>query len=470
MQVNSWKLHENAYRIFAFLWAFQALEEKSDKIDWSSWSSGAGLTDLLVVGTAVLVLWRPGLAAAFLAFCAASLVNFVVELPHVENHSILIAVVNAGLLLHAPLARRSGARSLGTWVMEQYAPAIRLLLILMYLLTVLHKLNTGFLDATGTCATYVYGRIDRILGFLPSLGAPGVQAAIAFTFVVELGIPALLAFRRWRIAGVMVALLFHAFLGFTYPSYSTMIFALLIFFIPAEILWGWRERMGGSRRRLWFPALALGVLALWFVLGSSSAEQEAIYRVLRISWGLVFAPAALAVCVLLLRSGELRETVGEVGPARVRRSSRMVAVLLALFLLASGLGPYLGYKTATAFSMYSNLRTEGGTNHLFIPKGALPLVEPQDDLVQILVADRPPFESYASLGYSLPALELRRLLAEERGAGVSGIFMVVDYEGERQFSQAMEEHPVFGVEPTWLERKLTLFRPVPPPGENICQW
>src|SRR6266704_2162953 len=62
--------------------------------------------------------------------------------------------------------------------------------------------------------------------------------------------------------------------------------------------------------------------------------------------------------------------------------------LIPLIALGNGVTPYLGLKTVANYSMFSNLRTEGGqTNHLLIPAGQFFLAEYQTDLVRVVFLD-----------------------------------------------------------------------------------
>jgi hypothetical protein len=97
---------------------------------------------------------------------------------------------------------------------------------------------------------------------------------------------------------------------------------------------------------------------------------------------------------------------------------------VGLFLvLMNGASPWLGGKTQTAFSMYSNLRSEGKGNHCFLKRiDVLPyqknLVEVIDSNPNILDPSTRPkgIANFANIGHKvLPYFSLRRLASTTDG-------------------------------------------------------
>jgi hypothetical protein len=85
-----------------------------------------------------------------------------------------------------------------------------------------------------------------------------------------------------------------------------------------------------------------------------------------------------------------------------------------LLVVLNGMSQYLGLKTETCFTMYSNLRTEGGVNnHLFVP--AWKLSSYQDDLVEIVSSSIPELQVFAHGSDLLTSFELRRALSATAG-------------------------------------------------------
>lgn len=88
------------FSVFGFAWAFQALEEKSDRLDLGDLWSLDTLSDLGVIASALVLLLRPGSPRALFVFAGASLFNAGVELPRIMNHIVLASCLNALIVFH----------------------------------------------------------------------------------------------------------------------------------------------------------------------------------------------------------------------------------------------------------------------------------------------------------------------------------------------------------------------------------
>ena len=460
------------FKVFAIAWAFQALEEKSDRLKFTPFGTLDGLSDFLVIAAALAVVWRPDSMRRFGAFCFASILNFLIEIPQVPNHLYAVALINAGFLSHLAIdggpGGREGSRH-GQGVRERFGATVRVVTILLYALAGFHKLNSGFMDLELSCAPHIYARIGSMLGGFPPLEGSARSVTIYGAVLTEFGIPALLLARPTRKFGIGAGLLFHLFLGVRYPSFSTLAYALYVFFLPPALVSRWIE----AGRRLpivgsssyWCVRIGVVGVALFLFL----LHHFGNYRRHHLGWVLVFTVVVAAALVFLMRTR--REDwrsplpVGE----PVFWPGWLVNGALVALLLGNGFAPYIGFKTETAFAMYSNLRTERTSNHLVIPKGSLQIIDWQDDLVWIRAATVQPYKQYATDGVALPLLELRRHLRDDVHAGVSGISMVLEHRGEEHASSAMETDPVYAAPlDNLFQRKLTLFRPVHP--RDRCVW
>jgi hypothetical protein len=139
--------------------------------------------------------------------------------------------------------------------------------------------------------------------------------------------------------------------------------------------------------------------------------------------------------------------------------------IFPVLVLVNGACPYLDLKTTTAFSMFSNLRTEDGhNNHLFLPR--LPLFGYQDDLVEVLQANDPRLAGLARSGDLLPWFEFRRIASSTRLGTVircrrNGEELMLSRDDESAAGrEAFTPHP-------WWMGKFLVFRPIRPFGEPM---
>jgi len=150
------------------------------------------------------------------------------------------------------------------------------------------------------------------------------------------------------------------------------------------------------------------------------------------------------------------------------------------------------FKTVANFSMFSNLRTEGGrTNHFLVP-GRFFLAGYQNDLVRIerFEADRlerwPLWLRLAGgwrwvdrnsrwldevPGARIPLAELRRTVHLWRDVGFRNLEVVYERDGEIHAPDDPYSDPTLGRPMPFWERTLMAFRAVQEDGqESECRW
>ena len=475
-----------AFGLFAYFWALSALFDLIPRVAW--FDSGA---HTLLACCAVFVLLRPTSLVGFGFFSVVRLAAFLHDSPHTPNHQVLFAVAGATILCAAiPLLWRDRKAAPGTepllnhesWL-AAFSPLLRALAVSLYLYAVLHKLNWAYFDPSVSCAVNTFGRLAP--GWVQALypdGRPAEYVLIFGSLLAEASLPFLLLFARTRLLGFCAGVFFHSLLGLGYFHFSTGLFGLYCLFIPPSAtthvfarVQAWRSGVAW-RERLATP-MAVGLIGLALVVAMVVVREvdRPTYRLLRYLWMAgVFAGLAVGVHV----PGEWRLwRDSPLGRLRDARLGFVFPILMAFI----GLSPYLGMRTAPTFSMFSNLRTEGGiSNHLFMPATALHLASYQDDLVQIRATNRRAINRFANQGrlrtfYDLRA-EIQRLVREEREAGdlaegevLPPIYLRFD-RGSRSYTLGdAGENPEIMAEIGWLEGKWMNFRPVPA-ERQACSW
>lgn len=461
----------NYFSLFALLWGYQMLEEKADIFDIHH------KTQAPAVLAAVVVLFVPNSVVAFLSLCVLQVINCFDDMPRVVNHAIAIALINIGFLYHfgrAILRARGIAGIDRIAVMEQVSPLIRVATIAVYLYAAFHKLNWGYFDPHHSAFVDTYQRISATLPIFPPLTWSLRWIGMIGSVAAEFGIPILLIFGRTRLLGLILGLIFHMPLGLRHPSFSTLVFALYIVFIPRPMLAAFKAKLASTRMGrlpwLWVPILAVGsAYVLWTITPTYLSGEQLIKDFRHISWFVLFmlllAVAAVVVVPVLRRSGAKDMAL----PLRFRLTP--FCKLLAIVLFFNGLCPYLGIKTTTSFSMYSNLRTEGGfSNHWIIPKNAIQIVHYQDDLVEVTQSNYPQLQELADERWRIPFIDLQEILAAAKDWGDHDIAVTFRRAGKIYSYSAAEREPDLAVWKPWFVQKFTDYRKVPPAGENRPQW
>lgn len=503
---------ETAFQAFAVLWAIASLFETA-LVFGSSGGMRIVLALLLARCAAGWVLLRPSATGRLLLLNAAVMIGIFLRLPKMNNHGIFVFLASATVLL-AWLRLAIGARSTrisGARLYATSAPYLRWSLLAMYFWAVVHKLNVDFFSPDVSCGPAQLLNVGDRLAFLP-VGPAMQYFSIYGTLLVEAAIPLLLAFRRTRVAGVIVAAGFHYVLGAGYTGFSAMLFAMLSLFAPPSFWEGlaaqWRpvaERLGRvaalARRVLpvvdrGWGAVVVG-LALALVGTQIFAPRAQVvatgppfldkHSVLG-AW-LVYGAALMCVCALV--AWRSRAFAGAAGILRPPYAS---LALMPLLVFANGLGPHVGLKNTQVYAMFSNLHTGGGrTNHLFIP-ATWQLWDYQKDLVSIRGSNDPVlakligpswrpiyYFSTVVLGASrmpplhdaptwrLPYIALQRRVGELARGGVENLTITYERDGITRHVANAESDPELAGSP-YLLNKLMLMRAVQDTDRGYCMW
>ena len=466
---------KTAFQIFAFLWALCSLFDFTPRASWLEVPH-----HLLLTASALVVIFRPSSVLAFGLFNALSLLAFVIDSPETPNHRVLFAIGNAsilwtGLVLAWKARQPTGVspfRISGDAWLRAFAPVLRAELVLLYFFAVLHKLNWAYFDPSVSCAVHTLARLTpaSLTPWIPEGGA--AQLLIIFgSLVIETSIPVLLCIRRTRIWGMILGFLFLSFIGLGYFHFSTGLLALFILFIPTSALdHAFGRAKNGRERQPWRGWTAKGwvvrliVLALVVAMAEVRELSPGIFRFLQLVW----LAGTIAFLVFLVGAPRGWLLWRGASPGRLR-DARLV-LIFPLLLFFFGLSPYLGLRTVPAFSMFSNLRTEGGiTNHLFMPARALRVALYQEDLVEIEAASAPELRRWAQKGSVRVFYELQRQIQEMAVAGETDIAIRFLRSGHRYDLKNAERHHELSAPHSWLIRKWLFFRPVPEAG-SPCRW
>ena len=374
----------------------------------------------------IAVLVKPSATRRVLLMCACSLVYLYLRSPITPNHILFEGFVNLTILFVALRHRALPFQVARVAAFEEAVPVLRGLLLALYTLAFLHKLNWDFLTPTTSCAGFM---LDGIFG-RAGLVAPGgtvTTAVVWVTLLAEGGIPLLLAFPHTRRLAMLLAWPFHFALAF-HPrpgiyGFSSMLLAMLTLFLPpafyasllehpivrqvASVVT--RQRVNWTRMLLAVGCLAV-LGALTIMLSGVDVEGTRFAVWVRRAGMLLWMPYATALLVALLLGWTGAR--GEASPGALVNMRRSPAIAIFLLFVLNGLAPYLGFQTVRTMSMFSNLRTEGErTNHLFLPS-SLQIAGYQEDLVRPIASSDVWLDFYADNGSLLPFTELRRRVWE----------------------------------------------------------
>ncbi|MCH8829572.1 MAG: HTTM domain-containing protein, partial [Planctomycetes bacterium] len=291
-----------------------------------------------------------------------------------------IATVLMVLVLDKRFSQPADTPALSTDIYQHFAPIVRIQVVLMYFWAVIQKLNGDYLDPAVSAATVLQKEIAERIPILPAMEWTlpfGIWGSLLF----EAGIPILLLFRRTRFAGFVAAVFFHLLLAIhPHPgifSYSALIFGVLVLFLPEparlKLHEEWDRQRAALSRKLHVSVtpqhmatfaftvfyIAITIFGIVYRLRGETRENFDLNCLMAsyvwFAWGIW-----MGYCYI--RAMSLSRSESRSLSSRLIWSPALVGILL---VVCNGMSPWVGLKTQTSFSMFSNLRTEFAPNHLF---------------------------------------------------------------------------------------------------------
>lgn len=416
------------------------------------------LTELAVLVAALVLLGRPRSRARLLALAGVQVVDWLSAAPFNPDHWTLVLAVNLILLATSPFV--PGRRS----VVSAAAPAMGLALLIGYGAAAFAKWNDGFLDTARSCAVVLADQATvGLVSRLPSLHPVLVGTTLAAETLVFLGllIPAARPF------GSRLGVVFHGLLSLgpviAVWDFTAILLALFVVMLPPSQIDHAVRRLQAATDGS--PSIAFLMRHRWLVyswlgLVVIGAGVEELPNRQLLVWA-TFTPYLLIVAYGVLPAWPR----GRAGPSRMNmdRRSMVASAPVLLFLAFTAVNPYLGLRTTGAFTMFSNLRTEGpGSNHLVLD--GLHLTDHQNRLFIMESSNAAAMAALAEDDQAINESTLRQLGMITDGYTIVGSFAD---DGERITWTEQRSEELVG-EMTWFERWLLSFRPVALDGQPRC--
>jgi hypothetical protein len=485
-------LSDDRFTIFSFLWAAAVIFHLGK---WNIWLHSP--VSFVLGISAALVLLKPSSLNRFYILICLQLIDSIEKMPWIANHWLFAALAGLAILLSA-LTLMISSKKINiekSELFDTFAPAVRLELLLLYMFTFFHKLNAGWFDPGVSCGTKLYLLMTGGSGFFQS-SLFTEYFAIYGALAVELIIPVCLIIRRTRTAGIIIALLFHFMLGAgEFYNFSAVMYALLFLFAPdnfSEQLSEWWN--GSSVQKLYRRMIERGLikkvkLPILIIAGASylalfiyarlaypSLEQypelrelgkfgrTRLYYVFIGLWW-IYGILIIAVFLSAIRKGK------SIWSSRNRHfvPRYKILALLPILVVINGASPYIGLKTQTSWSMFSNLRTEGRTSNHLIIRHPYYLADYQSELVEIKNSSDPRLGVFGEKGYLIPYFELRRYLSMNHKYEADGIRLEYVRNGRGKSISGPGDDPGLFEPVNYFLGKLLHFRPVPSDKNSICQ-
>lgn len=377
------------FKIFTVLWSIATLFHMAyagvfeEKLNYA-----------LLTLAALFVIYKPGNVKGFIVLMILQLYDVFYLLPEVNNHWLFTAFVNITIiqvLIFLIIKDKSFYVDKTRWI-GLFAPILRIEVLILYFFAVFHKLNSDFLDPQISCATELLDAQNKFnFPITPEIFA----LAGYFTLFIETAIPLLLFFQRTRKTGIVIGLLFHSVLAYSsyngYFDFSSMMFALYFLFadksLTDSIVNDYQkikviklfDRFSLSRLSGLILLIIIGLAFLHILVRRFPEFPDFNLYIFWLLYNLVF--------LYVILSYYFRKTdVTEPQFFSICNKGFWIMPILVFF---NGISPYLGLKTESSFSMFSNLRTEAGISNHYLMPASLQIFDFQKEYVELISSTDP---------------------------------------------------------------------------------
>lgn len=375
-----------------------------------------------------------------------SLRTFLFDFPRQANHANIetfIAVILIGTVVYRYCTGKRPSNNAITG-------CFRWTLIGIYFWAGFHKINEGFLAESGSCASYISGRVGSLLSLESSMqNLTVLRITQTSTLLLELVLPFGILFNKTRKATVIILVLFHFYLCLcNFSNFS----ALAGFLIVGSVI-----DLNRPNKALKLGFKIYQALALIAIFISYLATSPETYKDTPLLTNIIFAVGWLALFVPLLINRSLFVETG-------RKYSVIQGLLVMLCISIWAIQPYVGLSNTANLSMFSNLVTEQSrSNHYLVNTKYTKIFNLEEDYVTVLNA---PKNSNHFIGYDLPTIEFLRKVSPSATKFSEDVGeWVVMYRGvvlqNNDFDKLTRRE--------WWHRYL-VFRQIPREGQNECLW
>lgn len=447
-------------KLLSLLWGLANLLSLNSSYLWMRHPLESWPHALSILSSLALIM-RPGSRQLLRITVVTVLIWFSWNLPAVPNHRTVTTLSGCVLLL-ASSSRSHAHRPLWT---------LRWLTIVVYFFAFLAKLNLSYLDDSVSCASLFLREALDLNGFgrflhdheattLPATSLAGWWSALSELLLILLLIP-----RRARGVGVVLGILFHIFLATHYIKYFANFSASMFVLLCSWLDEGCCSRLLRDKFTFWEFAFLGGAVALCGLSWLTCTGYVSVghFLLLRYIIWMFYACYLLAVVTseLLGSRGRPREAAGLHGGPFYS---------IVLFALLSGLAPYVGVKTRSGLSMYSNLRVEPNySNHLFMPP-SLDIFGLLADVAEVTaVRTEVEVDSLTLPIGTYPYIAVCSYIARMDEFDTLGN-VEIEFTRNGYTTRAYRGGQLPPDCPPWILRKLLFFGPVGEGSERQCTW
>ena len=436
------------------------------------------LIEIFLVAISVFYLIKPTQLWRFYIATITQIIVAIYSMPAVGNHVLFKTIVGAYFISELSIIwyKTKKFPNFGDSFENRMIKNLQFFILSLYFFATLHKLNTDYFNPSLSCAKDV---VKMAMGSTLPFKFPPISSFALSNFliwasiIVEFCGPLLLTTKRGFKLGLTSLFLLHLFLGTFVIDFNFLTFAYLSLFLSYETIEKNFNNYKTKLKRLsvWKINLIFLIFITLCLNFKFSFQTLTINRYLKMAMN-----DALFLCLFALVLPFFISAIKDRTPSNSSIKVSLVAFPFMLLWIIAGLGPYLGYKNITAGAMYSNLRVEGSTNHLFIPKGSLQISDEIDRLINVPI-DFFQYLHYQRVSFTIPYRFKEKLFIQDYEMGRIAHYFKVDDTNQKSvgFSNFIQTNSIQDakkryIESSWWKKKTYAFRPFFNEKSASCSW
>ena len=419
----------------------------------------------------------------FILFLLISTYFIFDKYPRVSNHSTLIMFINIYLLFSSLTKIVFNNNKLV--ISNNDFLVLRWSLIIVYFFTGFHKLNYDFLFSENSCANWYHTKLLFILTNQVIKPYPDIIYIISpfLVVILELTESIGLLFRKTQLIGLYSFILLHFYLSLGgFIDFAAVCISLMIAFIPSKSYLKYQHVFSQEINlrfvkidRLYCYVLGLiciGVIV--FIERTFNIIQTNNHRFIIFISGLLFIINLVYFSWYFIKK-IYTEKIFMWETENLFYYIPIQVYSFILLLLFQGSQNYLGLSTAGTFSMFSNLRTEGGSsNHLILKNNPLEVFDFQRDLVYIEKITPP----YYTINYTtnnikhkvIPRLVFEEYLYNLSKMNIPDVDIILEYNTKKILEKNILHNSTWTPSRLELKHKYLYFRQIHLASDVRCAW
>ena len=419
----------------------------------------------------------------FLFFLVISSYFIFDKYPRVSNHSTLILFVNFYLLIS--LLSKLFTNNYKVIISNNDFLVLRWTLIIVYFFTGFHKLNYDFLFSDNSCANWYHTKLlfnitNNIIKPYPEF----VYIISPFLVVIlEITESIGLMFRRTQLIALYSFILLHIYLALGgFIDFAAVCISLMIAFIPANNFKKYHHYFTQKISILFVKIdrinfYVIGVVSIGLIIlieRTFNIIQTSNHRIIIFISGLLFIINLVYLSWFFLKKVIMHRIFVWESENLFYKVPYQAYSFIAL-LIFQGSQNYLGLSTAGTFSMFSNLKTEGGSsNHLILKNNPLEIFDFQKDLIYIENISPP----YYQLNYTtnniknrvIPRLVFEEYLYNLRKMNISNVDIIFEYRNQKLLVKNILNNKNWTPNELNFKHKYLYFRQIHLAHDVQCVW